>query len=74
MFRVIETRPVAPLSLAEARRILTDIDFAMRFDPMTRAQAFRVCQSARRGTSCPVLVMVSGLVAIYTPEPPKDAA
>lgn len=71
MFHLITT--VATLSLSEARHILSDVDYAMSVDPETRKLAFRVCQSARNGTTCPVLVMVSGLVT-PTPEPPKDAA
>lgn len=73
MFHIIDPRPVEPMSLAEAQRILSDLDFAMRFDPFTRMLAFRVCHAARRGQCCPVLVLVAG-ASTPTTEPPKDAA
>lgn len=75
MFRIVDPRPVQPLDAAEARRILADLDHAMTHDPLTRMLAFRVATSARRGRSCPLLVLVAGLVApTATDEPPKDAA
>ena len=70
-------RPVEPMTLAEARRMTRDVDFASRFDPVTRQLAWRMCNAARRGqippgTRCAVLVLVAGTAS--PTEPPKDAA
>ncbi len=76
MFRIVDPRPVAPLSLAEARRMTADADFAVRFDPATRAIAWGMCLAARRGQKGPVLMLIAIGAADYpeTPVPPKDAA
>jgi hypothetical protein len=76
MFLFSEPRPVAPLSLAEARRMIADADFATGFDSATRAMAWAMCLAARHGQTAPVMM----LIAIGTPgqidttQPPKDAA
>jgi hypothetical protein len=76
MFRIVDPRPVAPLSLAEARRMAADPGFAVRFDPATRAVAWAMCLAARRGQKGPVLMLIAigGAEQPETPEPPKDAA
>ena len=72
MLRFDDHRPVQPLRLDEARRMIRDPHYAAQFDPMTRMIAWRMCLAARKGLTCPVLVLVAGF-AIPT-QPPKDAA
>ncbi len=69
-------RPVAPMTLAEARRIISDAQFGAGFDPNTRAVAWAMCLAARRGQRQPVLMLVAmgAPDQTETPEPPKDAA
>lgn len=72
-FILVNPHPVEPMTLAEARRMLADLDFALSFDPTTRMMAFRVAHAALKGQPCPVLVMVASS-PVPTTEPPKDAA
>lgn len=69
MARLSEPRPVEPMSLAEARRMITDANYADGHDPMTRMFAWKMVHAHRRGQRLT-------LVLISTPstEPPKDAA
>lgn len=71
-----EPRPVAPMTLAEARRIISDAAHGAGFDPNTRAVAWAMCLAARRGQRNPVvmLIAIGGPDQTETPEPPKDAA
>jgi hypothetical protein len=71
-----EPRPVAPLSLVEARQIVSQPEVAIRFDCATRAIAWAMCLAARRGQTGPVLMLIAigGTDHSKTPEPPKDAA
>jgi len=72
-FILLNPHLVEPITLAEARRILSALDFPLSFDPTTRMMAFRVAHAALKGQPCPVLVMVAG-PPVPTTEPPKDAA
>lgn len=72
MFRISSPRPVQPMTLDEARRMVRDPDYASAFDPMTRQIAWRMCTDARKGRACAVLVLVAGFD--NPTEPPKDAA
>lgn len=63
-------RPVAPMSLAEARRMITDPQFAEAFDPFTRTLAWKMVHAARRGQCLAVVVITSDV----PPLPPGDAA
>ncbi len=75
MFRIVDPRPVAPLSLAEARRMVADASFGATFDPATRSIAWAMCLAARKGRTGPVLMLIAvGSEWQETPEPPKDAA
>ena len=62
--------PVAPMSLDEARRMISDADFGDRFDEHTRRLAWQMVHAARRGQSF-VLVLIQ---RDAPPIPPKDAA
>lgn len=61
-------RPVSPMSLAEARRMITDPEFAQQFCDKTRMAAWQVVHAHRRGDACIVLIFNSS-----TPTP-GDAA
>lgn len=74
ILRFTDPRPVAPMTLAEARRMTRDPGFAARFDPATRMIAWRMVNDARRGRTCPVLVLITGTIGEGATEPPKDAA
>jgi hypothetical protein len=60
---------VAPMSLAEARRMISDPHFAESFDQRTRELAWQMVHAHRRGQSF--------LVVVFTdahPTTPGDAA
>lgn len=63
-------RPVAQMTMAEARRMATDADYAARFDPMTRLLAWRTLLAARKGQRLRLVLITD------TPTPlwPGDAA
>lgn len=63
-------RPVAPMSLAEARRMITDAHFATAFDPFTRTLAWKMVHAARRGQCLAVVLITSDV----PPSSPGDAA
>lgn len=63
-------RPVTPMSLDEARRMITDCNFAQGFDKETRIAAFQMLHAHRRGDSFVVLVFRNAA----HPTTPGDAA
>lgn len=63
-------RPVAPLSLAEARRMISDPAFAEQFCEETRKAAWQMLHAHRRGD----LVVVLVLRTAAHPTTPGDAA
>jgi hypothetical protein len=76
LIRFTSPRPVEPMSMAEARRIITDLDWGQQFDPGTRMMAWHMCLAARRGEA-PAVVMITLTPATalpMQPMPPKDAA
>jgi hypothetical protein len=60
---------VAPMSLAEARRMIIDPHFAELFDQRTRELAWQMVHAHRRGKSFLVV-----LFSDAHPNPPGDAA
>lgn len=62
-------RPVAPMSLDEARRMITDPAFAGDFDEDTRRLAWQMLHAHRRGLTF-LIVLFSGA----RPTTPGDAA
>lgn len=65
-----DPRPVQPLTLAEARCMITDPQFARQFDDLTRSLAWRMVKAAQRG----VVVRLVVISNPQSPTPPKDAA
>jgi len=73
MFRLVASTDLMSLSLAEARRLVSDATLAAATDLQTRALAWATCMAARRGRATPVLMLLT-IDTVTTPEPPKDAA
>lgn len=69
MARQLATPAGAPLSLAEARRLIADPDHACGFDRATRERAWRLALAHRRNRHLTVTVIV-----LPHNQPPKDAA
>jgi hypothetical protein len=63
-------RPVAPMSLDEARRMISDPEFALQFCKNTRMAAFQMLNAHRRGDRVVVVVFRSSA----RPTTPGDAA
>lgn len=63
-------RPVAPMSLDEARRMITDPEFALQFCKYTRMAAYQMLNAHRRGDRVVVVVFR----AAGHPTTPGDAA
>lgn len=61
--------PVQPMTLAEARRLITDADYADGIDAETRRQAWRLSHAHRRNRHLTVTVIV-----LPHNQPPGDAA
>lgn len=62
-------RPVAPMSLDEARRMITDPHFAEGFDKETRKMAWQMVHADRRGEGFLVVLFPAA-----QPTTPGDAA
>lgn len=61
--------PVAPMSLAEARRMITDATYAAAFDEDTRRLAWQMVHAHRRGQTFLVVLLTGD-----HPTTPGDAA
>lgn len=73
MFHIVAPTPAQAMTTEEARRILSDLGYAMQVDPARRMLAFRLGAAARKGQACPLMVVfLTGEPP--KPEPPKDAA
>ncbi len=69
-------RPAQPMTLPEARKIVSDIDHGMQHDPDTRKVAFLMLNAARRGEPLAVtmITLTHANALPLQPMPPKDAA
>lgn len=65
-----EPRPIAPMSLAEAHRMIADPEFAGQFCEETRRDAFRLLHAHRRGDRVVVVILPKSA----RPKTPGDAA
>lgn len=63
-------QPVSPMSLAEARRMVTDPAFAAQFCEQTRQNAWKMLHARRRGDLVVMLVVANSA----HPTTPGDAA
>jgi hypothetical protein len=63
-------RPVSPMTMAEARRMVTDIDYAQGFDPVTRTFAWRMLTASRKGQRVQTIIITPANAPIW----PEDAA